>query len=276
MRTFTLLFISALVFATASTAFGQGVCTCEFTSGDPLGYSKNPVPTNVKLFVAAGMDRSIPSLSKVVDGVSEPVPFHFEDAPEGTGDGWLVPDAPLEPMTSYEYTYRWKDYPTRMTTGAGEDTTAPTFTTAEIVPRGLIGECIPHISAILLKEGASDDVAEPFSLTWRATIKSPAKTIYFPPLAWGYIGRMNKGEWAEDSCLNNFLEAELGKQYEATLVAFDWAGNVSREVSTSFEFADSESSDCGCRMADSSKSIEMRAFFLGALALLAYRRRRRP
>jgi len=91
-------------------------------------------------------------------------------------------------------------------------------------------------------------------------------------LALGYLGRMADGR--PDSCLDNFPAADLGRKYEATLVAFDWAGNASKEVSTTFEFADSEGSDCGCRIGGSSKSTELSAFFGGALAFLVFRRRR--
>ena len=267
MHTFTFVFIAALVLAIPSAAFASDACSCAL--GDrPLGYlDANAVPPNVKLFVRASSNRAILSFAKVVDGVSQPIPFHFEDVPEGTGDGWIVPDAPLDPKTTYEYVQG--EFRQLFTTSPGEDAIAPTFTTAGFVPLTMGGACQDHISASLETKGAVDDTTAQDLWTWRVTIKSPAKTIYMPPQGGTYIGRMET--WKD--CLVNFPEAELDKKFEATLVAFDWAGNASREESTTFEFAEG-GIGCGCRMTGSSKSTGMNAFFLGALALLAFRRRK--
>ncbi len=266
MRTSTLLFLSALVLSIPSAAFASDACSCAL-GGPALGFDPKAVPPNVKLFVPAGSDRTIVSFAKVVDGVSQPIPFHFEDAPEGTGDGWIVPDAPLDPMATYEYVQGNRREP--FTTSPGEDAIAPTFTTAGFVPSTLIGACEDHVSAALQTEGAADDTTAQNLWTWKVSIKSPAKTIYMAPQAGTFIGRTEN--W--DNCLVNFPEAELDKKFEATLVAFDWAGNASREVSTSFEFAEG-GMGCGCRTTGSSRPTETSAFFLGTLALLAFRRRK--
>jgi MYXO-CTERM domain-containing protein len=270
MRTFTALFISALVSAIPSAAFASSACECGLRS-DPLGSDPKAVPPNAKLFVNAGTDRSSLSLAKVMNGVSQPVPFHFEDTSEGTGDGWLVPDALLDPSATYEYIEGEFHQP--FTTAAGEDTIAPTFTTAGLFPDPMPGACEDHISAALRTEGGTDNSTDQSLWTWKVSIKSPAKTIYFPPLGNGYLGRMDTDDRSWDTCLSNFPEAELDKKYEATLVAFDWAGNASQAVTTSFELA-AGGAGCGCHMVDSSKSTETGAFFLGAMALMAFRRRR--
>jgi hypothetical protein len=266
MRTSTLLFISAFVLAIPSAAFASDACSCWLGNG-PLGVQPNAVPPNVKLFVPAGYDRSIFSLAKVVDEVSQPIPFHFEDAPEGTGDGWIVPDAPLDPMATYEFVQGKSRQP--FTTSPGEDTIAPTFTNAGFVPYTLSGACEDHVSAALQTEGAADDTTMPGLWTWRVSIKSPATTMYLSPQSGIVIGRMET--WG--GCMVSFPAAELEKKFDATLVAFDWAGNASREVSTTIEFAEG-GMGCGCWMTGTSKSTEMSTLFVGALALLVFRRRK--
>jgi hypothetical protein len=270
MHLSTLLFLTAFIVAIPSAAFATPGCPCS-TGGDPLGIEAKGVPTNVKLFVPAGTDRATLSLAKVVNGMSQPVPSHFEDTPESTGDGWIVPDAPLDPMASYEYVKG--DIRDPFTTGPGDDTAAPTFTTAAFVAEAMAGACEQHIAATLRTEGGADDSTEQSRWTWKVTITSPAKTLYFPPGTDGYLGRMDTDDSSWTSCLNNFPAAELDKTFEAKLVALDWAGNASKEATTSFEFAEA-SGGCGCRMAESAKSTEMSAFLFGALALLACRRRK--
>jgi MYXO-CTERM domain-containing protein len=101
-----------------------------------------------------------------------------------------------------------------------------------------------------------------------------AKVVYIPPTYTRYLGRMDIDDKSWDSCLSNFPEAELDTAFEATLVAFDWAGNASKEVTTSFQFAEG-GSGCGCRMVEDENSSTSGVFISGALALVLARRRKR-
>jgi MYXO-CTERM domain-containing protein len=265
-------FAFALLVAAPSSSFASSACDCGFAS-DPLGVDHDAVPTNLKLFIEKGTDRPGLSLTKTMSGAPQDIPFHFEEATGGTGDAWMVPDMPLEPNTMYE----WGRGELRVsfTTGAGADTEAPTFTSAALEARAIDGACPEHLAAALSVVGAGDNTATPSQLTWKITLKSPAKTLYLPPGDNGYIGRMLTDEAGWDTCLSNVVEAEEDKTYEASLVALDWAGNATQEVSTSFQFSTGGSSGCGCRAAGGAAPGAAGAFFLAAAALFVSRRRRR-
>lgn len=269
MRIATLL-VSAWVLAIPSAVSASEACICGLGTS-PLGIEAKDVPTNVKIFVTAGSNRATLSIAKVVNGMPQPIATHFEDAPEGTGDGWIVPDAPLDPMTTYEYVVG--EIREQFTTGAGADTMAPTFSSAALLSLPMPGACEDHVSAALRAESGVDDSTTQGLWTWRINIKSPATTLYLPPQSIGYIGRMDTDDKSWESCLNNFQAAELDKEYTATLTALDWAGNASTEASTTFEFA-AGGTGCGCHAVGHTESTEMSVLVGGALALFAFRRRR--
>jgi MYXO-CTERM domain-containing protein len=267
------LFLSILVLAAPSTASASDACDCSF-GNDPIGLgdSSEGLPTNLRLFVGGVADRQSLSFAKIVNGSPEPVAFHFEESADGPGAPWMVPDALLEPMTTYEYIRGGFHH--QFMTGTGEDLSAPTFTSARIESISMAGACEAHIGARLTTDGEVDDTAPKHLLTWRATFSKPAKVVYFPPNFTRYLGRMDIDDNSWDSCLSNFPAAELDTTFEATLVAFDWAGNASKEVTTSFQFAEG-GSGCGCRMVEDDNSSTSGVFISGALALAVARRRKR-
>jgi len=261
----------ALLLAAPATALASSPCACGLGI-TPLHGDVKDFPTNGRLFIQAGTPRAALSLVKVVAAApAEDVPFHFEDLAGGTGDAWLVPDAPLEPNTGYAWGHGNLKSP--FITGAGPDTEAPTFTSAIIQGSAMDGACEEHLAATFVIDGPADNTA-PFT-NWfiQINLESPARTIYLSPVNEFYFGRMTTDEPGWENCLNNVPEAEEGKTFPANLVAFDWAGNASKTATNSFQFEAGGSSGCGCEVVGSRS--EGGAAFAAIAAALAFMRSRR-
>ncbi|MBI5501758.1 MAG: hypothetical protein HY907_16060 [Deltaproteobacteria bacterium] len=269
-------------------AFGLGVvaapagasppCECPMLESVPSDGATG-VPTNVRIFVLLG------------GFTADQVTLAPEEQPlaavavrvEGTGgtldETWIIPQAELEPATRYRLTLPEPLAARTFTTGAGPDTTVPTFDGVTVEGTSLSGACDDHVAAVVAVQGLDDDVVSVGDLLLRVAVDDPSGEVE-TRVVWlrgerGVFGAFSAPSW--QGCLHNFPGVSTVRDLEAVVTALDWSGNESApSESATFRFQDNPwAVACDCAVPGSGSAGGLGALALSALGILGLRRRGR-
>lgn len=228
------------VTALTTQALASPPCECQLGFTEP-GDGATGVPTNARVFVSVrGIDRETLTLKS--DGAD--VAFHVEDSGGPDYQFFVVPDEALAPNAGVEL--HAGDLNVAFTTGAADDTTAPTVTTAEISgdAETVGGACPTFVAAGVFFTG-SDDVTPNDNLVFQIDLDAPPYRIFVPANN-PTFGQVDGGDdW--DECLDNTPGATGGETFTGTVTVLDWVGNGQPSQPSSFEYHEGGSS-CLCSL----------------------------
>ncbi|MFO0549601.1 MAG: hypothetical protein U0271_14505 [Polyangiaceae bacterium] len=243
VRRFRLSIAAALGLSVAgltAEALASPPCECQLDFTEP-GNGATGVPTNARVFVSVrDADRDAVTLTS---GGAD-VAFHVEDSGGPDYQFFVVPDAALAPNADIALHVGGID--ATFTTGAADDTTAPTVTTAEISDEAetVGGACPTYVAAGVFFDG-SDDVTPNDNLVFQIDLDAPPYRVFVPANN-PTFGHVDGGDdW--DTCLDNTPDATGGETFTGTVTVLDWAGNGQASQPSSFEYHEGGSS-CLCSM----------------------------
>jgi MYXO-CTERM domain-containing protein len=277
-----MLRISTLVLAlglATAPAHASPPCACPMLEDTLPFEGATAVPTNARIFVAGGgFTATQVTLAPELDPTAT-VAVRLEATGGTMQETWIIPEAALAPSTRYRLVLPEPLPPRTFTTGAGPDTTAPTFETATVSGASLDGACDDHAAASVTTAGLTDDVVPADRLLLRVAVDDPASDIE-TRVVWlqgtrGFFGAFSSPDW--QNCLHNFPSVSTARDLEVVVTAIDWSGNESTpSESATFRLQDNPwAVGCTCSTPGSGSSGGLGPLALLAAVLLVLRRRTR-